>query len=272
MINNTTLTNWKRLQAKTLDAQFLNEMVSGLNCSNFEAEAIVQKVHEIYSPLLEVSPALKPGQIQIVVVDATMPPNIPLDRAKQRLVTLTLQDKKDEIDLRRHISIATLRQKRICRMCQEAFLQGGLLTVEDLASLFNCSVRTLSNDLAALRKDNIIPQLRSTVKDMGRAITHRKMILSLWLQGFEYSEIARKASHSDDSVANYVDKFKRCYALFASGFDVDTVAMIVKLSTALTKEIHEICSDVQGVPHRLKELNEFLKKNNVQSTHRRTHL
>jgi hypothetical protein len=265
MINNTNFAHWNRLQAKSLDSQFVNEMVAGLNCSPFEAEAIVEIVHEIYTPLLETSQGLKPGQIQMTVVDASVAPNIPLVKAKQRLVTLTLHAGQEDIETRKDGSVPELRQKRLCRMCQEAFQQGGLLTLEDLANLFNCGVRTLVNDLAALRKKNIVPTLRSTTKDMGRAITHRKLIIALWLQGFEYSEIARKASHSIDSVANYVDKFKRCSALFASGFDVHTVALMVKLSTPLTQEFQRIHSDLNGVPHRLRELEEFLKKNRIRS-------
>lgn len=270
MINNTNFAHWTRLQAKSLDAQFMNEMVSGLNCSPFEAEAIVEKVHEIYTPLLETSQGLKPGQIQVTVVDASVAPNTPLVKAKQRLVTLTLHAGQEDIENRKKGSVPELRQKRMCRMCQEAFEQGGLLTLEDLANLFNCGVRTLINDLAALRRKHIVPALRSTTKDMGRAITHRRQILALWLQGFEYSEIARKASHSVDSVANYVDKFKRCAALFSSGFDVHTVALMVKLSTPLTEEFKRIHADLQGVPHRLRELEEFLKKNRVRSLKRRS--
>ena len=269
MINNTNFAHWSRLQAKSLDAQFVNEMVTGLNCSPFEAEAIVEKVHEIYTPLLETSQGLKPGQIQVTVIDASVAPNVPLAQAKQRLVTLTLHAGQEDIETRKKGSVPALRQKRLCRMCQEAFQQGGLLTLEDLANLFNCGVRTLVNDLAALRKKNIVPPLRSTTKDMGRAITHRKLIITLWLQGFEYSEIARKACHSVDSVANYVDKFKRCTALFTSGFDVHTVALMVKLSTPLTQEFQRIHTDLQGVPHRLRELEQFLKKNRLQSLKRR---
>lgn len=270
MINNTNFAHWSRLQAKSLDAQFVNEMVSGLNCSPFEAEAIVEKVHEIYTPLLETSQGLKPGQIQVTVVDASVAPNTPLIKAKQRLVTLTLHAGKDDIETRRDGSVPELRQKRMCRMCQEAFQQGGLLTLEDLANLFNCGVRTLIADLAALRKENIVPPLRSTTKDMGRAITHRRLIITLWLQGLEYSEIARKTCHTVDSVGNYVDKFKRCSALFASGFDVHTVALMVKLSTPLTQELQRIHGDLQGVPHRLRELEEFLRKNRIRSIKQRS--
>jgi hypothetical protein len=265
MINNTNYSHWNRLQAKSLDAQFMNEMIMGLNCSPFEAEAILEKVHEVYNPLLETTQGFKPGQIQVMVVDASVAPNVPLAKAKQRLVSLTLHAGKEDIEIRKKGSVPILRQKRLCRMCQEAFQQGGLLTLEDLANLFNCGVRTLVNDLAALRKKNIVPPLRSTTKDMGRAITHRRMIIALWLQGFEYSEIARKACHSVDSVANYVDKFKRCAALFRSGFDVHTVALMVRLSTALTQEFQRIHSDIQGVPHRLRELEDFLKKSRVRN-------
>jgi len=270
MINNTNFTHWNRLQSKSLDNQFMNEMITGLNCSPFEAEAILEKVHEIYAPLLETTSGLKPGQIQMTVVDASVAPNVPLKQAKQRLVTLTLHAGNEDIKTRKSGSIPALRQKRLCRMSQEAFQQGGLLTLEDLANIFNCGVRTLVNDLAALRKQNIVPALRSTTKDMGRAITHRKLIVTLWLQGFEYSEIALKASHSIDSVANYIDKFKRCTALFASGFDVHTVALMVKLSTPLAQEFQSIHSDLNAVPHRLRELDEFLKKNHIRNLRQRS--
>jgi hypothetical protein len=163
MINNTNFAHWNRLQAKSLDAQFVNEMVTGLNCSPFEAEAIVEKVHEIYAPLWETSQGLKPGQIQVMVIDASVAPNVPLVKAKQRLVALTLQAGAEDIEIRKKGSVPALRQKRLCRMCQEAFQQGGLLTLEDLANLFNCGVRTLVNDLAALRKEKIVPSLPTGV-------------------------------------------------------------------------------------------------------------
>jgi hypothetical protein len=61
MINNTNLAHWDRLKAKSLDAQFSNEMVAGLSCSPFEAEVIVEKVREIYASLWETKPGLKLG-------------------------------------------------------------------------------------------------------------------------------------------------------------------------------------------------------------------
>jgi hypothetical protein len=88
MINNSNYAHWDRLKAKSLDTQFTHEMISRLNCSSFEAEAIVEKVHEVYAPLWESTPGPKPGQIQMVVVEASVPPNVPLAKAKHRKPTM----------------------------------------------------------------------------------------------------------------------------------------------------------------------------------------
>ena len=64
-------------------------------------------------------------------------------------------------------------------MSIEAFQQGGLLTVEDLAHrLLNCGERTISRDLAELESEGILLPLRSMIKDMGRALSHRELIIA----------------------------------------------------------------------------------------------
>jgi DNA-binding CsgD family transcriptional regulator len=153
-----------------------------------------------------------------------------------------------------------------CAGGEETFQQGGLLTLEDLANLFNCAVRTLVADLAALRREGLTLPLRSTVKDMGRAITHRRQIVELWMQGLEYSEIALRTCHSVQSVANYVEKFKRCAALLAGGFDLHTVAFVARLSTSLARAFHDLHVKSRPVPHRQQELADFLKKNDLLPT------
>jgi len=261
MINNTNHARWDRLNAKSLDNMFINEMLIGLNSSPFEAKAILEKVHDVFGPLFDSSEGTKPGQIQVMVVDASVPPNIALANAKQKLVTLTLHAGKEDLETRRIGGIPALRQKCLCRICEEAFQQGGLLTLEDIANLFNCSVRTMVSDLNIIRQQNINLPLRSTVKDMGRAITHRRLIIKLWMEGHEYTDIALKACHSIASVHNYVNKFKRCIALVSAGFDINTIAFLVKISPALTKEFQHIGNDCEPVPHRKNELDDFIKKN-----------
>jgi hypothetical protein len=58
-----------------------------------------------------------------------------------------------------------------------------------------------------------------------------------------------------------VDKFKRCAALFGSGFDLHTTALLVNIYEALAREFQQLQKQIHGVPHRLEELEGFLKKN-----------
>jgi hypothetical protein len=260
MINNTALHRWHRAAARELDAQFINAIQHGMNCSRFEAAAIRDTVYEVYAPLMETTDTLKPGQLRLTVIDAGVAPNIPLAQAQQRLVTLTLDAGEEDRRVRQAGSVIALRRHRLVRVCEEAFQQGGLLTLEAVADLFNCAVRTLVSDLAALRAQGPLPPLRSTVKDMGRAVTHRRLIVAQWLAGQEYSAIARATFHSVASVANYVEKFKRCAALLASGFDLEAVAVIARLSPALAQAFAQLVAEAQPVPHRQEELDALTKK------------
>jgi hypothetical protein len=261
MINNTSLQRWQRAAARNLDALFMNEIIQGMDCSPFEAEAIRDKAHEVYDPLMETTDALKPGQLRIAVVDSSVKPNTPLAQAQQRLVTLTMDAGEADRAIRKHGGVITLRRYRLTRICEEAFQQGGLLTLEAVADLFNCAVRTLVSDLAALRQQQVTPPLRSTVKDMGRAVTHRRLIVEKWLAGQEYSEIAHAAYHSVPAVANYIEKFKRCSVLQTAGFDPDAISVIARLSPALVSVFLQLVADAQPVPHRREELESLAKKN-----------
>jgi len=262
VINNSSLDKWNRLRQKKLSHQFINEITTGLNCSPFEAKAVLDAVYKVFGNYFETCGTLKPGQMPFEVVSAHSSPATPLSACQQVTVTLTLDAGEEDLKIKEQHGVAGLRRHRIERVCHEAFQQGGLLTVEDLANrLFNCGERTLSRDLAYFRKHDCLIPLRSTVKDMGRAITHRLHIVKLWLLGKEYSEIARQTTHSVQAVQNYVDKFKRIVALSCHGFEVHTVAFLAKVSVALATEYLKIYQQAtRVVAPRRAELNGFLKK------------
>ena len=273
MVNNSSIKKFDRLSQKHLDTQFVNELISGLQCSPFEATAIVDTVYKIYAPYFQSNGSLKPGQILFQVVSIESSPSVPLAKCKQITATLTLDDPKEDLPIREQSGVIALRRHRIQRVCTEAFQQGGILTVEDLANrVFNCGERTICRDLKQLRKNNIVVPLRSTIKDMGRTISHRSLIVKQWLQGKEYSEISRDTFHSVHSVRNYIDKFKRVIALSEGNYDVHTIAFLVKISAPLVEEYFKIYKNNSIILQRKKELQSFLKKNypyhNTQGEHR----
>lgn len=262
MINNSSLQKWNRLSEKQLDTQFINEIISGLQCSPFEAHAIVDSVYKIYAPYFQSNGSLKPGQILFQVLSIDNCPSVPLSASKQVTVTLTFDDANEDLAVREKEGVIGLRQHRMQRVCNEAFQQGGLLTVEDLANrLFNCGERTICRDLKAFRKNNIILPLRSTIKDMGRTLSHRSLIVKHWLKGKEYSDISRDTFHSIQSVKNYIDKFKRVIALSEENYDIHTIAFLVKISSPLVEEYFSIYQSGDITAHREKELRSYLKKN-----------
>src|SRR5436190_909830 len=62
-VRNVRRQELRRLEAKTLDARFVTEIQQGMNCSPFEAEAVLKVVKEVYFPFLDQveSPAAVPG-------------------------------------------------------------------------------------------------------------------------------------------------------------------------------------------------------------------
>lgn len=267
MVNNSSLQKWNRLAEKQLDTQFINEIISGLQCSPFEARAIVDSVYRIYAPYFQTNGSIKPGQILFQLLSIDNKASVALAESKQITVTLTFDNPIEDLKIREKEGVIGLRRYRMQRVCNEAFQQGGLLTVEDLANrLFNCGERTICRDIKHLRESNIILPLRSTIKDMGRTISHRSLIIKHWLKGREYSEISRDTFHSVTSVRNYVDKFKRVVALSEENYDVNTIAFLVKLSSPLVEEYFHLYKKYPVTQHRKKELQEFLKKNITGST------
>ncbi|MFQ6084516.1 MAG: DUF1670 domain-containing protein [Candidatus Aminicenantia bacterium] len=266
MINNSTLDRWKRLESKSLDQQFTNEIIHGLNCSPFEASAVLDTIYKVYSNYFETATPLKPGQIRLQLVAVEAKVSQSLSESKQVTVVLTLNDDKEDLEIRKKDGIVALRRHKIQRICREAFDQGGLLTVEDLAyRIFNCGVRTICRDLDYFRKQDIFIPLRSTVKDVGRTLSHRLLIIKLWAQGKEYSEIAKNTCHSLPAIQNYVDKFKRTITLSKEGYDVNRIAFLLRLSGSLVEQYIDIYNKLDFVQHREQELNSFFKKKSITS-------
>ena len=261
MINNSSLKKWDRLEAKSLDNQFINDIINGLNCSNFEARAVLDTVHKVYGDFFDSSAELSPGKAKFIVISAEDFPSTKLNEATKVSVILTINDDKEDLPIKKEQGIIALRQHRLSRISNEAFIQGGLLTVEDIANrIFCCGERTIIRDLKDLREQGIFVPLRSTIKDMGRTLSHRSLIVKEWVKGSEYTDISRKTNHSVKAINNYVRKFKQVVALMNDGYDVHTIAFLTKISKHLAEEYIDIKAHSDIIPSRMEELESLLKK------------
>jgi hypothetical protein len=265
MINNSSIGKWERLRQKQQDTQFVNKLQAGMNCSPFEAKAILNCVYDVYQPFFDNTASMKPGQICFEVVSVENSAKEKLSECQMRTVILTLDAGASDLAIREKRGVIGLRRHRLERIANEAFQQGGLLTVEDIANrLLNCGERTVIRDIKALKEENICLPLRSTVRDMGRSISHREMIVRLWLLGKEFSQISRQTNHSIEAIANYVEKFKRVVCLAKDNHEIKTIAFLVKISVPLAEQYYDLYQKLEIVDFRENELDELVKKTIVQ--------
>ncbi|MFQ5507092.1 MAG: DUF1670 domain-containing protein [Planctomycetota bacterium] len=260
-IRNVKREELARLECKSLDARFLTEIQQGLNCSPFEARAVLQVVHETYVPFLgEFAPSAPPGKITLVAVSADEPAGKPVAECEKCTVCLTLHRGAEDDQVLQGQGPAGFRQARIPDLCQEALSQGGLLTREDLAyHVFFAHPRTISRDLAALRQQapQVPVPLRSTVHDIGPVLSHRVEIVRLALDGKTTSEICAILRHSPAAVTNYVATFSRVAYLAREGLQVSQIAFLLRRGKGLIQRYVELlkeCDDDRNKAYHLDEL------------------
>ncbi len=257
-----------RLSFKTLDSQFKQEAIEGLNCSPLEAEALIDIVKEVYFPLLEEKSIdnIRPGQIVVQAIDVNEPAGKPIKECKFKSVILTIDNGQSDLDIRLNDGIPSLRRERIKRVTREAFEQGTLLTVEDIAyKILSAGYRTIIRDLSILREDRENIPLRSTQKDIGRTTTHKEQVVKLWLEGNEPAYISIATNHSIDAVSRYLQLFKRVIALTKEGKDKTSIAFLLSISKSLVTTYQELFEKYKNetLPTRIQEIEKFLKNHRV---------
>ena len=262
-IRNRSKEALERLAGKSLDTRFLHEIQHGLNCSPFEAEAVLQVVKEVYFPFIDAElPMAPPGKITLIAVSAEEPAGKPVAQCEKATVCLTLhRGGADDRLLHEHGAVA-FRRARIPDLCQEALSQGGLLTAEDLAyRAFFVSPRTITRDLTTLRRaepGRMIP-LRSTVHDIGPVLTHRTEIVRLALQGKTTSQICRILHHCPQAVANYLATFTRCVQLARRQMQVGQIAFLLRRGPALVRQYLELLAQCDRDKNMAYHLDELLR-------------
>lgn len=249
----------ERLADKTLEARFVTEVVQGLNCSPFEAQAVLGVVQEVFAPLWREASSL-PGRTVLMAVDADEPAGKPVKDCHKRMVILHVHRGAEDDHRLQRGGPRAFRRARLPDLCQVALSQGGLLTAEDLAyRVFFVTPRTISRDLAALRQaepGRMIP-MRSTVHDLGPVLTHRTQIVRLALEGKTTTEICRRLKHSPEAVANYLATFTRVAQLAKRGSQAGEIAFLLRRGPALVRkylELLEECQQDRNLAYHLKEL------------------
>ena len=153
-------------------------------------------------------------------------------------VELTLDNGIEDIDVLRSQGSKALRQLKILRLAEEAYIQGGLLTQEDIGRLLQVSSRTVREDIRELQKDENMVHTRGNEHDIGRGISHKSRIIELYLKGYTYDEIMRRTRHSGHSIKRYVSSFGRLLLIKSHGIkDISEISRLLHQSERLNKGV-----------------------------------
>jgi DNA-binding CsgD family transcriptional regulator len=222
-------------------------MISGEKIRDMFADDIVKLLDEriAYAKGMDV------GQVMYMAVDVNDTPGYSKNARNVRLkaVKLTLLCSSDIELMASGLSLREVREHRIVRLFKEAYEQGGLLSNNDVALLLGISPSTVSKHLNEYmeRTGEIVPT-RGTVHDLGRAVTHKRIIAKLYLNGMLTPEIARKTGHSEEACDRYIRDLNNIRMLLAKGLSPNEIARTLQKSSFLVKEYIKIINEYeQGV-------------------------
>jgi len=156
-------------------------------------------------------------------------------KTRMKPIILTYLAAEDIETIRNGFTSRQLRINRMVRWCEEAYDQGALLTQLDLAVLLNCCDAVVSDYANEYQRasGNVLPT-RGNIHDLSGAITHKREIIALYLQGCLTPTIAKKTRHSKEAVDRYIRD------LGSRGYPLRRDYENVKLIRAVTDDVEKI--------------------------------
>jgi hypothetical protein len=132
----------------------------------------------------------------------------------------------------------TLRKKRLVRWVDQAFDQGALLTQLDLAILLGVCDAVVSKYVNEIQQDGkkLLPT-RGNIHDLSGAITHKREIITLYLDGHLTPDIALKTNHSKEAVDRYISDYHRVELIWKHGItDLEHISHLARLSKRVVQQ------------------------------------
>ena len=177
-------------------------------------------------------------------------------KTRMKPIILTYVAAEDVESFRDGFTSRQLRMKRMVRWCHQAYDQGALLTQLDLAVLLNVCDKVVCDYVNEWQRTtgDILPT-RGNMHDLSGAITHKKEIITLYLQGFLTPTIAAKMKHSKEAVDRYIRDYESVKVVRAATADIDNISQITRLSRRVITQYLDLIPQ-----HQLQTMDANLAK------------
>ena len=231
-----------RLRRKTPEEEFVGRLRQEFELSPRLSRGVLEVVAETFFDKQEIGV----GQVRYTAVSREEGPGKSMEDLQKVSVVLTREVASDHETLERY-GPSAMRRVQISRMCEEAFDQGALLTQEDLGRLLGVSSRTIRRDVEALMEQKVKLYLRGLQKDIGKGVSHKVWIVTLYLQWKTYSEIERITGHSVGAIKGYLNDFSRVVMAQMRGIgSPQEIGFYVGRTARLVEEYLALIREAQG--------------------------
>jgi hypothetical protein len=224
----------KRLESKTARNAIIQRLARDFNLTPIIAEAYYQQFDQYYREHTNIS--LSGGEVAYEAVAADEPAGKHIRLTRKVTVRLRLIDLNTDLEALANYGLAGLRRHRIARLTRQAYDQYALLSYEDLAMILTTSPGTVKRDIAYLRHEGMFIITRGMKHDMGPGLSHKTIIIDLYLKNYTFTEIELKTNHSESSVKRYLADFIQVATLHKQNFSFNQIRLIAKKSDRLVRE------------------------------------
>ncbi|MFV9629730.1 MAG: DUF1670 domain-containing protein [Methanosarcinales archaeon] len=207
-------------------------------------EMFVEDVMRLFKKYNRNAWNLEPGQTMwfAVHVDEKQSYGKTLEKTRITPVILSVVHDEDRKTRENGYSHKELRKFKIARILREAYEQKGVLSQADVAEMLGISTGTVSKDIREYQMENqVVFPYRGTVHDLGRAITHKKIIIGHFLNNVQTPDIARITGHTEEACDRYIKSYKKVRTLY-DNMNHNEISRTLDMSELLVKEyivIHE---------------------------------
>jgi hypothetical protein len=244
----------RRLQAKSLRQLLLYRFLNhyGYDKGEITAKAIVDDILKLIDDYFIVSKLdddlhhLNFGQLvwMAVPVDEYPKRGKTLMGTRMKPVVLSFITDDDIAHIAHGFDTKSLRKKKLIRWLDQAFDQGALLTQLDLAALLGVCDAVVSQYVNEIQKEGKLLPTRGNIHDLSGAITHKREIITLHLEGYITPEIAIKTKHSNEAVDRYIRDYSRVKMLWQHGItDMEQISQLTWLTKRVVQQYIDLLPD-----------------------------
>lgn len=114
------------------------------------------------------------------------------------------------------------------RLIKSTWDQGGMLSGAEICVLLNRSLTTIQKYIKKYEAEhpNEALPLKGYILDQGSRPTHKRIILTLYEQGIDPTEIAKRTNHDQESVDRYIKTYNRVKELYRKGFSREEIKKV----------------------------------------------